>query len=124
VDEVATVSVDVCAVVLAIDTEAGERLQVAGLVAFEGAVVTAQVKVTVPVNEFEGVTVMVAAPPFPGLTAMLPLLESVMTVPVLGACQKSLHPVTKPIRSEAAASRIVAEFPFFIAAPLFRFECL
>jgi hypothetical protein len=77
VDVVLAVSVVVCAAVLLNVIEVCERLHVAGLVAPEGAV-TAQVSVTVPVNELPGVTVMVAVLPLvePGLTVMLPLLAS------------------------------------------------
>lgn len=60
-------SVDVCAVVPLMVTEAGERLHVVGLVALEGVVVTEQVNATVPVNELAGVTVMVEVPVEPGL---------------------------------------------------------
>jgi hypothetical protein len=80
VDEVVVaVSVPVCAVVLLIVTEVGERLQVAALVAPDGVLVTAHVSATVPVNEAAGVTVIVAVLPVvaPGATVMLPLLESV-----------------------------------------------
>jgi hypothetical protein len=115
VDVVAAVSVAVCAVVLLIVTEVGERLHVVGLEAPDGEVVTAQVSVTVPVNEFVGVTVMVEVLVAPGLTVMLPLLVSVKLVllPPLGACQKSPHPA----RSGAAASNSLAHCPSFIAAP-------
>ena len=61
------------------ETDVGERPQVVGLVAPVGELVTAQVRDTVPVNELEGVTVMVAvlALVAPGFTLMLPLLERV-----------------------------------------------
>lgn len=73
------VNVEVCAVVLVIETEVGERLQVVGSVAPEGELVTEQLSETVPVNELEGVMVMVEVFPevAPGATVMLPLLESV-----------------------------------------------
>jgi hypothetical protein len=118
---VVAVSVEVCAVVLLMVTEAGERLQVAGLVALVGVVVSAQESVTVPVNEFAGVTVMVEVLPevAPGATLMLPLLVSVKLVAVLppGACQKSPQPAIKPTRSGAASSVSHAQFRVFIAAP-------
>jgi len=87
---VVAVSVDVCAVVLLIVTEVGERLHVVGLAAPEGEVVIAQVSATAPVNEFAGVTVMVAALPVvaPGVTEMAPLLVRVKLVLPPGACQK------------------------------------
>ena len=51
---------------------------VAGLVCDVGVVVTAQVKLTLPVNPFDGVTVMVAASPVvaPAANASAPLLLS------------------------------------------------
>jgi hypothetical protein len=112
---VVAVSVDVCAVVLLIETEAGERLQVVGLVALEGVVVTAQASATVPVNVLAGVTVMVAVFDEPGATVMLPLLESEKLVEVLlGDCQKS----PQPARSGTATSASCAHFPILITAPL------
>jgi hypothetical protein len=75
-DAVVTVSVAVSAVVPVIDTEVEERLQV-GLVGLESELVTAQVKSTVPVNEFAGVTVIVDVPVELWATEMLPLLVSV-----------------------------------------------
>ncbi len=76
VDEVVAVSVEVCAVALLKVSEVGERLHVVGLVAPDGQLVTAQVSVTVPVNELPGVTVMVECcrSLHRGLTVMLPLL--------------------------------------------------
>jgi hypothetical protein len=96
---------------------------VAGLVALEGDEVTAQLNVTVPVNELAGVTVTVevllVAPP--GVVEMLPLLESVK-LPLLppGACQKSPQPVRPTAmqpRRNGAASVAFIHFPMFIAAP-------
>jgi hypothetical protein len=113
VDEVAAVSVDVCAVVLVMETEVGERLQVVGLVAADGELVTAQLSETVPVNELPGVTVIIDVPLEPGVTLMLPPLERVKLL-LLGASQKPLHPA----KSVAAASSRCAHFPIFIAAPL------
>jgi hypothetical protein len=116
---VVAVSVEVCAVVPLKVSEDEERPHV-GLVAFEGAVVTAQVSVTVPVNELPGATVMVEVPVPPAvLTVMAPLLLSVkLVVLLLGACQKSPQPVTN-----AAAANIPAQRPIFIAAPLAQFSC-
>jgi hypothetical protein len=120
VDDVLTVSVEVSAVVVLIVTELGERAQVAGLVALEGVLVSAQVNVTVPVNELPGVTVMVELPVAPGLTLMLPLFVKVKLVLLLppGASQKS----PQPARSGAAASSNRAHFPILIAAPLRIFQ--
>jgi hypothetical protein len=98
-------------------SEVEERLHIgyAELVAPEGALVTAQVSVTVPVNELVGVTVMVEVPLLaaPELTVMLPLLESVkLVLLLLGACQK----FPQPARSVAAANNPIQR-PIFIAAP-------
>jgi hypothetical protein len=109
---VAAVSVEVCADVLLKVSELGERLHVVGSVALEGVVVTEQLSVTVPVKELPGVTVMVEVPVEPGLTLMLPLLESVKLLLLLlpGACQKFPQPAT----SGAAASNNHDHFPIFI----------
>jgi hypothetical protein len=78
-----TVTVDVNAPAV-ISTEVGFRLpHVTGLVAAAGLVVTAQVKSTVPVNAFEGVTVMVDVPFPPCVTEMLPLLLMLKLGPAL-----------------------------------------
>jgi hypothetical protein len=111
-EEVDAVSVEVCAVVLLKVSELEERLHVAALEAPVGAV-TAQLSVTVPVNELPGVTVMVAVPVEPWATVMLPLLERLKPVVLLGACQKS----PQPAKNGAAASNNRAHFPIFIAAP-------
>jgi hypothetical protein len=115
---VVAVSVEVCAVEVLKVSDDEERPQVVALEAPEGAV-TAQVSATVPVNELDGVTVMVAVLPVvaPGLTVMAPLLVSVKLVLPLGACQKSPQPA-KPATNGAAASNNHAHFPIFIAAPL------
>jgi hypothetical protein len=110
---VVAVRVEVCAVVLLMVTEVGERLQVAGLVAPVGELVTEQVRETVPVNELPGVTVTVDVPLAPGTTVIFPLLERVKLV-LLGASQKPLHPAS----SGAAPNNTHAHFPIFIAAPL------
>jgi hypothetical protein len=113
---VVAVSVEVCAEVLLKVSELEERLHVVGSAALEGVVVTAQLRVTVPVKELPGVTVMVEVPVEPGLTLMLPLLESVKLLLLVlpGACQKSPQPAT----SGAAASNNHDHFPIFIATPL------
>src|ERR1039457_6020547 len=95
------------------ETEVGARLQVVGLVAPVGVLVTAQVRATVPVNELPGVTVMVEVPAEPGTTLMLPPLERVKLL-LVGASQKPLHPVN----SVAPASSRCTHFPILIAAPL------
>jgi hypothetical protein len=96
-DVVVAVSVDVSAVVPVMLTDVGERLHV-GLTGFETLVVTAQVSVTVPVNEFAGVTVMVDVLPLlaPAVTVILPpLLREKLVLPA-GAAQKFLQLVRKP----------------------------
>jgi hypothetical protein len=122
VEVVVAVSVDVCAVVSVIETEVGERLHAGSLTGLETLVVTAQVSVTEPVNEFAGVTVMVAVFPVvaPAVMPSAPLLlreKLVLPVVLGGACQKLPHPVTKPTRSGAANSNTFAHFPEFIPAP-------
>lgn len=54
----------------------GVTTQVAGLVAFAGVMMTAQVRLTAPVKPFAGSTVIVAVLPAvaPAATVMLPLL--------------------------------------------------
>jgi hypothetical protein len=94
VEVVVAVSVAVSAVVPVMSNDVGERLHVAGLVAFVGAV-TEHVRLTVPVNELAGVTEIVEVLPevAPGLIGrLLGLLESEKLEP-LGALQKPLHPV-------------------------------
>jgi hypothetical protein len=86
----------------------------------DGALVTAHVSETVPVNELPGVTVMVEVPLLPALvvSVMVALLVSVklLALLVFGASQKS----PQPARNGAAASNNRAHFPIFIAAPLRR----
>jgi hypothetical protein len=135
VDVVVAVSVAVCAVVPLMETDVGERLHVGVLTGFETLVVTAQVSVTVPSNEFEGVTVISDVLPLvaPAVTAMLPPLERLKLVLPAGASQKPLHPERhptarqliprtqtpeKPNRSGAAKLRNRASSPKTIAAPL------
>jgi hypothetical protein len=74
---VETVRVPVSAAVPVMST-VGVTLQVAGLVGLVGVVVTAQVKLTSPVNPFDGVTVMLEVLPVvaPGNTVTPPLLLS------------------------------------------------
>ena len=132
---VIAVRVDVTAAVPLIETEVGERLQVGTLVGFETLVVTAQLSVTVPENEFAGVTLMRDVLPVvaPAVTVMLPALERVKSLLPAGAAQKFLHPDRKPtartlipimqaqenpIRSGAARLRSLASSPKIIAAPL------
>ena len=127
-DVVVAVSVEVCAAALLIETEAGERLQVAGLVAPEGELVTEQERETVPVNEFEGVTLTVDVFPLvaPGATLMLPLLVRVKLVLVLlvfGGSQNPEQPTAKATMSGAAANNNLPHLPVFIAVPHFPFSC-
>jgi hypothetical protein len=118
---VAAVSADVCGELALITTEAGERLQVVGLVAPFGADVIAQVSATVPAKELDGVTVIVEVLPLvaPGLSVMLPLLERVKLVLLLGALQNPAHPV---MNGTATSSRR-AQFPVFISEPLSWLSC-
>jgi hypothetical protein len=95
VDVVLAVSVAVCAPELLIVTEVGERLHVTGLEALDGDVVTAHVSATVPVNELDGVTVIVEVLPdvAPALTLMVPLLVRVKSEEPTGF-QKPLQPIS------------------------------
>jgi hypothetical protein len=82
-----------------------------------GEVVIAQARFTVPVNEFDGVTVMVEVLPdvAPGVKLMLlGLLERVKLVLPAGASQKPEHPAS----SGVAINSSRAQYPIFIAAPL------
>ena len=119
-DVVLAVKTDVCAVALVKVTEVGERLQVAGLMAPEGALVTEQESVTVPLNELAGVTVMVEVLPLvaPGATEILPLALSVKLLPeLLGASQNPAHPTTKLTISGAAVKTKLLHLPALIASP-------
>jgi hypothetical protein len=108
---VVAVSEEVCAEVSVIETDVGLKLQVGVLVGLEIEVVTAQASATVPVNEFDGVTVMVEVPvsAAPELTEMLALLVSAK-LPVTGASQNPLQPA----RDDAAISKNQAHLPIFI----------
>jgi hypothetical protein len=125
---VEAVSVAVCAAVLLNATEDGDRLHVGGADAPVGEVVTAQLSVTVPVNELPGVRVTVevplVAPEAMVMAALLVRVKLVLLSP-LGACQKSPQPAitqTKRPTSTGIASskRCGALLPMFIAAP----DCL
>jgi len=116
VEVVVAVSVDVPAVELLIETEVGERLQPTGLTSFEMLSVTAQVNVTVPVHEFSGVTVMVDVPVAPAVTAMLALLERVISLLPVGAAQKFLHPDRKPTARKLTAKTQMQEKPIWSGA--------
>jgi hypothetical protein len=113
-DVVVAVSVEVTAVVLVMEAEVGERLQVGALVGFDSEVVTAQVSATVPVKEFDGVTVIVEVLPLvaPGLTVIEPLLLRAKLLLLTGS-QKPLQPA----RSVTPASNSRAHLPILIAAP-------
>jgi hypothetical protein len=71
---VVIVSVEVCAVAPERVTDVGERLHVAGPLAAIG--LTAQLKLTAPLNPFDPVALIVDVLPViaPGLTVMFPLL--------------------------------------------------
>jgi hypothetical protein len=106
VDVVVAVNVAVSAAELLSVTDVGDRLHVTGLVAFDSEVVTAQLRSTVPVNELEGVTVIVEVLPevAPGLLTLIePLLERVK-LELEGPFQKPLQPAmsTGPISSNFA----------------------
>jgi hypothetical protein len=123
-DVVVAVRMEVCAVALLIETEAGDRPQVVGLVAPVGELVTEHVRETVPVNELAGVTVMVEVLPLvpPGVTEMLPLLERVKLLVPLGRSQNFEQPtVNTTTTSEAAANNTRAHFLAFIAVPSLHF---
>jgi hypothetical protein len=115
VDVVVAVSVDVTAVVLVIETEVGSRAHVVGLTALDGELVIAQLSETVPVNESEGVTVMVTVLSLvaPAVSVIEPLLERAKLALLFSAFQKS----PQPPRNGAAASNSHANFPILIAAP-------
>jgi hypothetical protein len=110
-------------------------------VGFETLVVTAQVSVTVPENEFDGVTLMTDVLPLvaPAVTVMLPALDRVKSLLPAGAAQKFLHPEKEltartltprtqmqenTIRSGAARVRIRASSPRIITAPLKMRSCV
>jgi hypothetical protein len=115
VDVVVAVSVAVWAVELLNVRDVGERLHVTGLVAPAGDVVTAQVSATVPVNELDGVTVIVEVLPEVApalLTAMVPLFERLKSEEPIGF-QKPLQPVS----SSGVASANPNHFFNPIAAP-------
>jgi hypothetical protein len=112
VDVVVAVNVVVSAVEPLIVTVVGERLQVTGLEALDGDVVTAQVSATAPENELDGVTVIVEVPVAPAvLTLMAPLFERVKSEPI--GSQKPLQPTS----SNGAASANPVHFFNLIAAP-------
>jgi hypothetical protein len=123
---VVTVSVDVSADVPVIETDVGERLH-PGAVGFERELVTAQVSPTVPVNEFDGVTVIVEVPLALGATVRLAgegERVKLVLLPPPGACQKSPQPVRKHARIGVAVSKIRAQLPIFITAPFAPFSRL
>jgi len=78
-----TVTIDVNAPAPVMSTEVGLRLHVTGLVAPAGLVVTAQVRSTVPVNESEGVAVIVDVPLAPCVTLTAPLSLKLKLGPAL-----------------------------------------
>jgi hypothetical protein len=82
----------------------------------DGALVTAQVSVTVPVNVLAGVTEIVEVPVLAAVVLMVMLVGLLVRVKLApfppGACQK----FPQPARSIAAANN-PAQRPIFIAAP-------
>jgi hypothetical protein len=114
------VKVEFCAVAL-LNVVSAEKLHPGSLelVAPVGTLVKVQLSVTLPVNELPGVTVIVELPLEPCATATLPLLVRVKPVvlEVLGACQKSPHPVRKQAKTGAAANNNRVQLPILIAAP-------
>ncbi len=110
------VNVDVSAVELLIATDVGERLHVTGLTALEGEVVTAQLRVTVPLKEPDGVTVIVEVLPevAPGvLTLMAPLFDRVKSDEP-AASQNPLQPASS---RGAVHTSFIHPFDDFICAP-------
>lgn len=103
---VVAVRVDVCGAVLLMEMEAGESPQVVGLVAPAGELVMEQARETVPVNELDGVTVIVEVLPVvaPGATVMFPLFESVKSLLPFGASQNPEHPGMNAMISGAITS--------------------
>ena len=79
---VVTVSIEVCVVVPLMVTEAGERLHVAGLLAAVGLI--EQLRLIVPVNPFDGATVIVEVFPVvaPGATVIAGPLTAKVGSPV------------------------------------------
>jgi hypothetical protein len=124
-DVVAAVRTEVCAAVLLIETEAGDRLQVVGLIAPDGELVTEHARVTVPVNELAGVTVILEVLPLvpPGVTDMLPLLERVKLLVPVDRSQNFEQPAANTTTtSEAAVNNMRAQFLVFIAVPSLHFS--
>jgi hypothetical protein len=123
-DVVVAVRMELCAAVLLIETEAGDTLQVVGLVAPEGELDTEHVRATVPANELDGVTVMVEVLPLvaPGVTEMFPLLERVkLLVPLVRSQNFEQPSANTTTTNEAATNNTRARFPVFIAVPSLHF---
>jgi hypothetical protein len=118
---VVAVRVEVSAVELLSETEVGDKLQVVGLVGLDGSLVMEQARVTVPVKELPGVTVMVAVLPLlaPGAMERLPLLdmEKLVALVPLGFCQKSPQPARKTTRRGSAMTTLRVHPRSFITAP-------
>jgi hypothetical protein len=97
---VETVSIPVSAPVPVISTDVVTP-HVAGLVGLDGVVVTAQVKFTLPVNPFDGVTVMVAVSPVvaPAIKLSAPLFVSAIpgTGGAVTVMLTGVDPVTFPV---------------------------
>ena len=88
-------------------TDVGETLQVVGLLAPVGEVLTVQARLTVPLKEFADVTVMVEVPLEPGLTEMLPPLESVkLVLEFVGETQKPAQPAINGIAAHSRRAQL------------------
>jgi hypothetical protein len=125
---VVAVTVPVSAPVLLIVTEVEVSVHL-GSVAFDSEVVTAQLSVTVPVNELTGDTVIVAVSfvVAPGATVRLAgdgesVKPAAAQLVQGGACQKLPQPDSKQASTGVAANRIRAQLPILIAAPMPRYQ--
>jgi len=116
-----TVKVEVCGVAL-LNAVSEEKLHPGSLelVAPAGTVPNAQLSVTLPVNELPGVTAIAEVPLEPWTTERVvgeAVMEKPVVLEVLGACQKSPHPVRKQAKTGAAANNNRVQLPILIAAP-------
>jgi len=113
---VTIVSVELCAAVPVIATELGVRVQVGGSLAVAGVI--EQVRLTVPVNPFDGVTVIAAVFPVDAPGAMLskelppppPKVGSAVTVnaTVVNAVSEPLVPVIGTVAGTPAVAVLAA----------------
>jgi hypothetical protein len=110
-----TVSVTVCAPAPVMVTELGDRLHVGGSVGSERAVVTEQLRFTVPVNPFAGVTVIVIVFPViaPGsmLTDEVPeLIVNGGAVTIRAIVVDTVSPPETPVIVTVTGPPTMAEF--------------